>query len=161
MEAYAQEKEAFYAEHPELLAAETADAIETEASEEAARSAKKAKKVKRDPSEPKKPPSPFSIFTATKRDEVKASNEGATTKEANAILKQLWKELGDEDKAEIEAQHAAAMEEYEQSLKAFEATKANDEDGEVNECSPLPPLQPPLPRCAAACCTYRPHHSLL
>ena len=39
-----------------------------------------------------------------------------TTKEANAILKQLWKELGDESKAEIEAQHAAAMEEYVRSF---------------------------------------------
>jgi len=85
------------------------------------------KKKKKDPNAPKKAMSAFEAFKAQARDGLMAANDGMLPKEANARLKEMWDQMGDEEKGPYKN---AAKEDKERFNKEMETYHPDGEDGE-------------------------------
>ena len=71
--------------------------------------------------------SAFEAFKAQARDGLMAANEGMLPKEANARLKEMWDQMGDEEKGPYKS---AAKDDKERFNKEMETYHPDGEDGE-------------------------------
>jgi len=107
---------------------------------------KKAKKAAKDPNAPKRPKNGFMLFSDEIRGDVKAELEAAREnpeikiqqKDVARKLGEMWKALGEDDKAPYEQSAAIAKEEYTRAKAIYDEQKKN----ETTAAAPAAPAAP-------------------
>lgn len=118
---------------------------------------KKTKKATKDPNAPKRPKNGFMLFSDEVRTEVKAELEAARENPEVKIrqadvakrMGEMWKELGEDDKAPYEQQAAIANEEYSRAKAIYDEQKQKEK--EAAAAAPAADAAPaPVERAASA-----------
>ena len=102
--------------------AKVAKAEEKKEAQEAKAAAKEAKREKKEANKdkPKRAASAYLLFGNKHREEVKAAQPELSAKEVMSTLAVMWKQVGDEEKAELEKEAARDKERYEAEMRSWE-----------------------------------------